>query len=117
MLKRIALPIVLAAGCTDASGSFRVTGRVASDAPVTHIVASAPDGAGNLRVAARVGADGAFDLQLAPEHAWHLAFADATQAGSQMLRGSFQANSLDVLLPAQPGWLELDRVTVQDGIA
>ena len=116
-MQRIALPLLLAAGCTDAGTSFRVTGRVASDAPVTHIVATAPLGGGNVRIAAPVDSDGAFDLELTPDHPWHLAFADAKQSGSQMLRGSFQANSLDVLLPAQPGWLDLDRVTVQNGIA
>ena len=108
-----AASMLLVAACTDANdGTFHVTGKV--DTGATHIIASTADAPSVVRA---LDADHAFDLPLAPKHAWVIAVVDADRSGANMLVATLQTGTLDTLAPQEPGAIDLGKLDVAVGVA
>src|SRR5689334_1188491 len=132
----LALPLLLAVGCTggddngrgDGSGSgmnpggFRITGRVGSTtsartfAPatprtITHVMAVQPISASPIRTIAAIADDGTFTLEVTPGQPYVFVFVDSSAVGADMAVAMFRAETLDTVSPQLAGHLEMGNVT------
>jgi hypothetical protein len=119
MMKQLAAALLaLTAGCATAEhndGAFHINGRLATNAHVSHVVASNPATA--ERIVAVVGADGSFDLAVSPGTQWVVTFTDWTKVGKDMQVATLQANGLDAFVPQGAGTLDLGTVQLSNARA
>lgn len=83
---------------------------------ITHVVAiTAIDDAVTRVVAPVLG--GSFSVNLAPQRPWLLVFVDDTQIGEAKTIGVLRAGTMDAMLAAAPGEVELGRIRFAAGSA